>query len=172
MAQPIVGGVTAKRTTMPSQQTFVRANPQTAITVFGQRAANIVHHFRSVRDRENGKANTIESRQAKAGSYPEISIPGLMNGLDRILRKTLLGFPGLKTVLPVRPTRWQQREELHGKGPRDREDTHIPVHMDWRHSASSVKGLPAHIKPAAWPSGRGVSKACKAGRVAPARATS
>ena len=61
----------------------------------------MVHHFRRVGAIKDGKPDAVKTGDPKMRAKPKVSVARLKNGLDAVLRQTILGFPMRDTVLSV-----------------------------------------------------------------------
>ena len=79
------------------------ADPQAAVRVFQEGRDAAVAKRRRIRAAENREADAVEPRQAAPRAQPEVSVAGLNEGTDRILRQAVARQPHVQAVLRDAP---------------------------------------------------------------------
>jgi hypothetical protein len=83
-----------------SQKAVGRSNPQLTTAIFSEAACIVASECRVVLLVEYGELNSVEAGDASFRGYPEVSIAGLKNMVNAILRKTVFARPGLMSQCP------------------------------------------------------------------------
>jgi hypothetical protein len=83
-----------------SQKAVRCSNPKRTTAIFSETAYIVAGERRVVLLVEYGELNSVEAGDASFGGYPKISIAGLKDLVNTILRKTVFARPGL---MPQRP---------------------------------------------------------------------
>jgi len=91
----------AERMLGVSQKAVGCSNPKRTTAIFSEAACVVAGKRGVVLLVEYGELNSVEAGDASFRGYPEVSIAGLKDLVNAILRKTVLGRPGLMSQCPL-----------------------------------------------------------------------
>jgi hypothetical protein len=112
VGQAVLGRIGGKDTPIVSRDAAsLGAGPDRAIRRLVQTDEPVVPDARRIAAIENSESDAIEANQPIEGGHPDVTVAGLLNGFDDVVRQAVVGRPGLHLVL----RRGDACGEHHGK---------------------------------------------------------